>query len=493
MASPALVSDERRGVDVARVRVHLFILFAVFVATLPLVNPLVHGDGVGYYAYLRAPIIQHNLRFEEDWRHANLGFVESRLSSDNQPHADQYETTGYIGNLFTIGPAILWTPFFLLAHVTVLVADSFGGHIPADGFSLPYRVLVAFGSAFYAYCGLLFSYLLARKFLDPSWVLLATLGIWAGSSLPVYMYFNPFWAHAHSAFVVALFLWYWDHTRPGRTLGQWLLLGLISGLLVDGYFVNGVFLLIPLVESILDYVKELRLKVGAAALRHLGANLLYLAAFGIVILPTLITRKIIFGGMFRFGAYASLPWDWRAPFWRSVLFSSDHGMWSWTPLLGFAILGLFLPFPGAKRIKLYLALAAAAFFYVISSYPYWDGLASFGNRFFISLTPVFVFGLALLLERTGGLFRSFRLAYATQGLVVALFALWNLAFIFQWGTHMVPARGEISWGAMVHNQFVEVPQRMAQSLESYFLHRGEMMQHIEQEDIEQQKLEKPGE
>jgi hypothetical protein len=481
-------------VAVSHVRLHLFILFFVFVATLPLVNPLVHGDGVGYYAYLRAPFIQHNLRFEEDWRHANLAFVESRVDSGNQLRADQYASTGYIGNLFTVGPAILWTPFFLLAHVTVLVADRFGGHIPADGFSLPYRVLVAFGSAFYGYCGLLLSYLLARKFLDSSWALLATLGVWAGSSLPVYMYFNPFWAHAHSAFVVALFLWYWDRTRPNRTLGQWLLLGLISGLLVDVYFVNGVFLLIPFVESVLDYVKQFRLKDAAAVLHQLGANLLYLAAFGIVLLPTLITRKIIFGGMFRFGAYTVLPWDWRAPFWRSVLFSSDHGMLSWTPLLGFALLGLFLPFPGGKRIKAYLALAVVAFYYVISSYPYWDGLAAFGNRFFISLTPVFVFGLALLLERVGRLFPSFRLAYATQGLVVALFALWNLAFIFQWGTHMIPARGEISWSAMVHNQLVEVPQRMTQSLENYFLHRGEMMQHIEQEDIEQQKLGRaPGE
>jgi hypothetical protein len=494
MASPVLITDERRGVAVGHVRLHLFILFFVFVVTLPLVNPLVHGDGVGYYAYLRAPFIQHNLRFEEDWRHANLAFVESRVDSGNQLRADQYASTGYIGNLFTVGPAILWTPFFLLAHVTVLVADRLGGHIPADGFSLPYRVLVAFGSAFYGYCGLLLSYLLARKFLDSSWALLATLGIWAGSSLPVYMYFNPFWAHSHSAFVVALFLWYWDRTRPNRTLGQWILLGLISGLLVDVYFVNGVFLLIPFVESILDYAKELKSKDAAVILHHLGANLLYLAAFGIVLLPTLITRKIIFGGMFRFGAYTVLPWDWRAPFWRSVLFSSDHGMLSWTPLLGFALLGLFLPYPGGKRIKAYLALAAVAFFYVISSYPYWDGLAAFGNRFFISLTPVFVFGLALLMERVGRLFPSFRLACATQGLVVALFALWNLAFIFQWGTHMIPARGEISWSAMVHNQLVEVPQRMTQSLENYFLHRGEMMQHIEQEDIEQQKLGKaPGE
>jgi len=302
------------------------------------------------------------------------------------------------------------------------------------------------------------------------------------------MYFNPFWSHAHSAFVVALFLWYWDRTRPNRKLGQWLVLGLISGLLVDVYFVNGVFLLIPLVESIQGYVKDLRAKDGAGIRVRFILNLFYLAVFGIAILPTLITRKIIFGGVLRFGAYTVLPWNWRAPFWNSVLFSSDHGMLSWTPLLGFAILGLFLPFTGGKRIKFYLALVVIAFYYVISSYPYWDGLSSYGNRFFISLTPVFVVGLGLLMDRASRLFRSIRSAYVVQSFMLGLFVLWNLAFIFQWGMHMVPARGDISWGTMVHNQFVEVPVRVIRSLETYFTDRGTMMKQIEQEDIEQQHL-----
>jgi hypothetical protein len=487
MASPVLLSAERRGVAIGQLRSHILILAVAFVLTLPLVNPLVHGDGVGYYAYLRAPLIQHNFDFEEDWRHANLGFLESRLLPDNQFRADLYTSTGHLGNLFTIGPAILWAPFFLLAHVTVLAADSLGAHIPADGFSFPYRVLVAFGTAFYGFCGLLFSYLLAQKYLSSSSALLATLGIWAGSSLPVYMYFNPFWSHAHSAFVVALFVWYWDHTRDIRTLRQWLILGLISGLLVDVYFVNGVFLLIPFVEAILDYVREIQFRDVRAIAKRFGAHLAYLACIGIMLVPTLVTRKIIFGGMLRFGAYTLLPWNWHAPFWRSVLFSSDHGMLSWTPLLALALLGLFIPYAKSNSIQGYLALSAVTFYYVISSYPYWDGLSSFGNRFFISLTPIFVFGLAILLDRSVALLRSFRPAYAAQAVVIGLFAAWNLAFIFQWGTHMVPARGEISWGAMVRDQFAEVPQRITQSLESYFLRRGELMRKIEQEDIEQQK------
>jgi hypothetical protein len=490
MATATRVPHEKRGAVIAIDRLHLLILTAVFIVTLPLVNPLVHGDGIGYYAYLRAPLIQHNLRFEEDWRHANLGFVRGRVNPAGQLTPDQFTMTGHVSNLFSIGPAILWTPFFMLAHSMVLFVDRLGGNISADGFSLPYRVLVAFGSSFYGFCGLLFSYLLARNYVNATWALLATLGIWFGSSLPVYMYFNPFWSHAHSAFAVALFLWYWDFTSPNRTLGEWVLLGLISGLMLDVYFPNGVLLIIPLVESIQRQIGDVQLKDVASIFRQFGENLIFLLAIGISILPTLITRKIIFGGMLRFGSYTTLPWNWQAPHWFSVLFSSEHGLVTWTPLLGLALLGLFLPFTEGGRVKAYFALGAVAFYYVISCYPYWHGLSSFGNRFFISLTPVFVFGLALSLERVGRLFRSFKFAYVTQGLVLGLFALWNLAFIFQWGTHMVPARGEISWREMVHNQFSNVPLRLTNSLETYFLHRKDMMQQIEQEDIDHRKVEK---
>jgi hypothetical protein len=76
---------------------------------------------------------------------------------------------------------------------------------------------------------------------------------------------------------------------------------------------------------------------------------------------------------------------------------------------------------------------------------------------------------------------------AISGVMVALLAIWNGGFIFQWGTHLVPARGEISWSEMTHNQMVVVPSRLTRSLQSYFLHRGDMMQRIEDGDIDQQR------
>ena len=172
-----------------------------------------------------------------------------------------------------------------------------------------------------------------------------------------------------------------------------------------------------------------------------------------------------------------------------VLFSSDHGMFSWTPVLILAVVGLPFLFKRDALLGAGCLFTFLSYYYFIASYPDWDGLSSFGNRFFVSLTPIFILGLTALLSSLSRWLGKTTRALAVALPVLALLIAWNVGFIFQWGTHMVLARGEISWSTMVHNQFAEVPLRMANSLEPYFTHRGEMMQHIEREDIEQQKLE----
>jgi hypothetical protein len=461
------------------------ILLLVFLSSLVLVNPIVHGDGVGYYAYARAPLIQHNLRFEEDWRHANLYFSQSRTLSNGQLRADEYTETGYVSNLFSIGPALLWAPFLLAAHVSVLLADALGAHILPDGFSSPYLLAMALGTAVCGFLGLLFSYLLARKYVQERWAFLATLGVWGASSLPVYMYFNPAWSHAHSAFAVALFVWYWERTRGSRTLFQWILLGLIAGLMVDVYFMNGVFLVLPLVESLIVYWNFLKARNYSTAGPLLAGNICFLLAVILAFIPTLVTRYVIFGGFFRFGSYTALPWDWTAPNWRSVLFSSEHGLFSWTPILALAIAGLFLAPRAARSLALFLGFTAAGFYYVISSYPYWHGMASFGNRFFISLTPIFIFGLALLLQRFAGFFGSPNRAFAATSVLLLLIILWNLGFIFQWGAHLISPRGPVSFSQVAYNQFFVVPRQISEDLQRYLFKRKALMQQIEQKDVEQ--------
>ena len=459
-------------------------LLLLFFLSLPLINPIVHGDGVGYFAYVRAPLIEHSLHFEEDWRHANLNFSQSRTRPNGELAPEEYTVTGYVSNQFSVGPAILWLPFLLIAHLLVLFLNLLGMSIAASGFSFPYLVAMALGTAVYGFLGLLLSFLLARRYLDERWAFLATVGIWWGSSLPVYMYFNPAWSHAHSVFAVALFLWYWDRTRAIRSTTQWAVLGLISGLMLDIYFPNGVFLLLPLIESLHGYWTGLKLQPRAAGTLFLQ-NLVFVAAICVAFLPTLITRRIIFGGYLRFGSYSSLSWDWSAPYWFSVLFSANHGLLSWTPLLALALIGLFFTPREGRTIALYLAVAVAAFYYLISSYPFWHGMSSYGNRFLISLTPIYVFGLAALLQYFAQLLSRPRLALLLSTGILGCFILWNLGMIYQWGAHLVPVRGPISFPEAVHNQFHEVPRQLSVHLDKYFFHRCILMHEIEQRDIEQ--------
>ena len=116
---------------------------------------------------------------------------------------------------------------------------------------------MAFATTIYGFLAPWISFQVARRYVAERWAFLAAIGMWFASSLPVHMYLNPSWSHAHSAFVVALFLWYWEKTRNGRTRSQWIFLGLIAGLMTDMYYVNGVVLLLPFFESLGQYRKTL--------------------------------------------------------------------------------------------------------------------------------------------------------------------------------------------------------------------------------------------
>jgi hypothetical protein len=462
-------------------------LLVCFLLSLAVVNPAVHGDGVGYYAYARTLLIQHNLRFEEDWRRANQNFASSRVQAGEQLNPDEYTPTGYVDNHFTVGPAILWAPFLIAAHIAVRGWNAAGGHIVADGFSGPYLTAMAIGTAVYGFLGLLLSFSLARKYVRDRWAFLATMGIWLASSLPVYMYFNPSWSHAHSAFTVALFLWYWERTRASRTLAEYVWLGLIAGLMIDVYLPNGVFLLVPMIEALLTHRTRWSASRWSSQGELLVAEAGFVGAIGLAILPTLITRSIVYGGMLRFGAYTHYDWKWSAPHWRQVLFSTDHGAMSWTPILALAVLGFFVGSGSARIISLYFGAGALAFYYVIACYPYWDGMASFGNRYLISLTAIFIFGLGLFFERYGRYFRDSGRAFVAAAGLIAVLAVWNGGFIFQWGEHLVPVRGEISFRAMIHNQFFVVPRQLGTHLQAYLFKRKDEMQKIEERDIQQLK------
>ena len=459
-------------------------LIVLFLLTLPLSNPWVRGDGVGYYAFARSLLIEHRLDFQKDWLEANQEFRLAHTDDQGRIPPAAYTATGHLMNHFSIGPAILWAPFLVVTHAGVLICDALGAHVAADGFSKPYVISMAFATAIYGFLALWISFQIARRHVAERWAFLATIGMWFASSLPVYMYLNPAWSHAHSAFVVALFLWYWARTRNARTRSQWILLGLIAGLMMDMYYVNAVVLLLPFFESLGQYRKMLFFGRARESASLLLSNFVFFCDAVVAFLPTLISKKIIYGSYFDFG-YTE-RWVWTSPALLKVAFSAEHGLFSWTPIVILAVAGLFLLAKRDRGLAVYSLVTFAVYLYVIGCYQDWHGIASFGNRFFISLTAFFVLGLASFFEWLARAW-SERRAWIAATAGTALLILWNLGMMYQWGTHLIPPRGPISWHEAVHNQFAVVPGQAARTFEKYLFRRGQFMRHIEEEDMKQLK------
>lgn len=468
------------------------ILVLLFAVSLPFVNPWVRGDGVGYYAYIHALLIRGDLHFENEWLAGNTSFRMNLVDAQGRLKPYQYTRTGHIGNHFTVGPAVLWAPSLIVVHLAVLSLHGLGARVAADGYSWPYTLAMAVTTAVYGFLALVLAFRLARKYFEERWAFWATLGVWFASSLPVYMYLNPSWSHAHSAFTVSWFLWYWHRTRGGRAYRQWAALGALSGLMLNVYYPNAVFLLIPLWESLVQYRRAVSARPAnwPTLRRVFAANVLYAVAVVIAFLPTLVTRQVIYGSPFASGYYPLRDWFWKTPALWDVLFSSNHGLFSWTPILVPAVVGLLWLRRQDRQGAAMLGVVCFVFYYLIASYPTWDGISSFGNRFFVSLTPVFVLGLSAFFEAGSGFFRE-GLASPAIPAVVTLFMAWNLAFIFQWGTKLIPNRGPISWREVARNQVVVVPAQLYGTGKAYFLRRKSLMETIEREDVRQILTTKP--
>ena len=430
-------------------------LFLVFVLGLPFLDAHVDGDGVGFYAYVRSPLIDHNFSFSSDWQYPRRDLQQLFLT--NHFVEVPLTKTGHLPNFYPIGPALLWSPFLILSHLAVLVSVRLGAHIPADGHSWPYMAAMAGATALYGFAGLCFSFAVARRFVAERWAFWATLGIWIGTPLPVFMYLYPSWPHTHSIFVNSLFLWYWLRTRETRTPRQWLLLGLLSGLMIEVHYPNVVFLLAPAYEVVAAYADawQKQFQDTHALLESVKRHSLWAVGSLVALLPTFVTRLIVFGSPFSVGPYSL--WNWKSPAFGPVLFSRDHGLLLFAPILVLALAGLLY------LCRLQVALGAicvsivAAFYCIIAFYPWWSGVFGLGNRYFLSLTPLFILGLACALGFAERLWSSERLAALRLVPLTLVLVIWNLGLIYQWQTHLIPWYTTVYWEEVVYNQFRVVP------------------------------------
>lgn len=425
--SPSVFSD-RRGAYL--LLVVLFILQMVWLAWIGVLAPetmrVTGVDPVGYYVYLPSLIFDRDLDFANDYEHfRGIGYVDP----------DQERTpTGKMPNPYPIGVAVLWLPFFLMGHLAALVTGS-----ALNGFSPPYQIATYLGNAAYGFAGILLIFRLTDRLFERKVAFVATTLVWFASGVLYYLFPHGPMSHMASMFIVMLFITVWLTRREEMNLRDYIALGVLGGLAALVRWQNVLFLVLPAA----DFVVEARRR-GVKREKALHV-LAMVGAFLVVFFPQMIVWKVLYGSFVTVPQGAGFV-SWFRPALFDVLFSSRHGLFTWTPVIVLAVIGLFM-FPKEKRQLGYLLFAAFALQLYINSVAGWVGW-SFGMRRFINCSGLFSLGLAAVITKIQ---QRVRLRYLV--LIAIPLVIWNALFVLQYYAGRIPYDDYLTFDQFVVDKF----------------------------------------
>jgi hypothetical protein len=191
-------------------------------------------------------------------------------------------------------------------------------------------------------------------------------------------------------------------------------------------------------------------------------------------LPQLVGKAIFHGSPLASGY--EVEWDFLRPDVARVLFGAQHGLISWTPVAGLALVGLVLTTRRDRRLGLGLLAVFLGMLYMVAAYATPEQ-SSYGNRFFVLFVPGFVVGAAVVADAVWD--RRKVIAVAVTGVLV----VWNALFAFQWAWGLVPKRAPVDWGQMVRNQFTTAPRELVRAVGLFFTDRAALIQHVQEADL----------
>jgi hypothetical protein len=316
----------------------LLLLAVVFVVSLPMVTTRLYAsDEIEYFAYLRSLYFDRDVSFENEYRYFYDRNI-ARSAGFHETFLERETAAGRRVNYATMGSAVLWLPFYAAADAYTRATGTF----EADGFSRPYISAVAYGSALYGFLAILLSIRAARLLLGHELrgsSILAGLAIWIGTPLLFYMYVAPGFAHACSAFAVALFVNVWLRVRERWSAKGASVLGLSVALMAMVREQDAFLALAPAVDFAWTALPAFVSGSPGSRLPVLRTAIVGVVAFLAGYTPQLLAYTAL-NGYPGPAEHVSRKMAWYSPHALQVLASPNHGFLLWTPLALIAMAGL---------------------------------------------------------------------------------------------------------------------------------------------------------
>jgi hypothetical protein len=335
----------------------------------------IHSDGIGYYAYLPAIVVDHDLSMRGIVARGIVEFGSIRPYGSSAANLDKYPA----------GVAVMMSPFFLTAHVIARLAG-----LRADGFSPIYQVFAALSGLVYGWLGLVVLRRMLEQRFDQRVTMWTLVGVVFGTNLFHYFTWESIYSHAYSFFLLAILVeavprW---HARP--TFGRSLALGMVAGL---------VLLVRPTNACALLFVPLYGFDGGGRWLgRFPQLALIALSAATVFSLQLFywhhVSRHWI---VYSYQGEAFAP---LSPKPLHVLVSFKKGLFVWAPILVLSMIGLWRARRDRLRAEFVpIVVVLVAQLWIVSSWWCWWYGVSLGHRAFTEFVPLFALGLGAFLER----------------------------------------------------------------------------------------------
>ena len=385
-----------------------------------------HADAWGYYVYLPSVFIYHDLSTLDSavavrgrYNPGSIGEARGFPFGLNELHITPL---GKVGLKYTSGVAMLQLPFFVLAHWAASMLD-----FPADGLSEPYMFALLMSAVFYPLLGLFFLRKTLRKYFKENTVWFVAVALVFGTNLFYFSTMN-FMSHAYLFGLYCLLIyatdqWYASNTDRWKYLAM---AGLLAGWIAVIRPNEIIALFVPALWGVANF-NDLNNRFNLFFKKWkfvLIAGIMFFVPW----LPQLIYWHWISGEWLHY-SYPGEGFDFtNSKIWYGLT-SYKNGWLIWTPVMFFALIGLFFLPRYTKKPIAPTAVFLPIHLVVIYAWWAWWYPNGFGSRPMVETYALLAFPFCAFIERLN----KINIIRWLVSLFVGFFIFLNIFQTWQWG------------------------------------------------------------
>jgi Dolichyl-phosphate-mannose-protein mannosyltransferase len=343
----------------------------------------VFADAKFYYSYTRSFVFDNNLLLGNEF--FNLGLLEK------VPH-NQFAPIFY-----PPGVSIFWVPLFQITFGFTNLIKAIIPNLKISGFEPIFEYSAALTSIFLGISSLFLVFKIISQYFSEKVSLLTVTALFFATNLFFYIAVEPINSHAASFFVSTLFVVYFL-TRKKDGL-YYIILGLIGGVAGLVRTQDLLILSIPIIQIILNYRRSLRTLISFILLLTVGCFI----GFS----PQILLWKYFYN-TFWYSPYFDVGFAFLKPQILHVLFNYQNGLFTVTPVVAIAFIGILLKFISKLELRKWIVenniFVYALFYfllqlYLVSSWKEYTQGGSYSIRMMLTTYPLMSFGLAEITEK----------------------------------------------------------------------------------------------